>query len=161
MADDVTTRRRTFVLEDTKNRDYRHIRAGLLRRGWQQVAFPRRQASEEGDYHKQGSSKFDLCWVQRRGAMGVASVGLKVAPCPDLIWTLSHGRLPASGGLGPGQITNFFDRTSCLTTKVIYAGSLIAHLIQSCCTSSRRVGCVGRGCEVRRLSGKLKPESEP
>lgn len=110
------THGRTFVLEDTKNRDYRYIKAGLLRRGWQQVAFPRRQASEGDSPYK--ASKFDACWVQRRGAMGVASVGLKVVPCPDLIWTLSHGRLPGSMGLGQAQVTNFFDRSSCLTTKV-------------------------------------------
>ena len=111
------THRRTFVLEDTKNGDYRYIRTGLLCRGWQQVTLPRRQAPEVGDSQSK-ESKFDACWVQRRGALGVASVGLKVVACPDLIWTLSHGRLPGSRGLGQAQLTNSFDRSSCLTTKV-------------------------------------------
>lgn len=51
--------------------------------------------------------------------MGVASAGLKDVINPDLIWTLSSGRSPGLGSIGPQQATNSFGTSSCLTTKVI------------------------------------------
>ncbi|CAM9495175.1 unnamed protein product [Ectocarpus sp. 6 AP-2014] len=109
----------TFVLEDTRLRDYRYIREGLLRRGWQQVTLPPRR------HRREGLSRLNLqcldqhsCWVCHRSAMGVASERQKDVVCPDLIWTLSSGRSPGLDKLGPQQATNFFETgSSCLTTK--------------------------------------------
>lgn len=104
-----TARQRTFAFEDTSKSDYKYIRKGLTRRGWRQIALPRVQPREGLDHS---------CWVRRRGTMGVASAGQKAVISPDLIWTLSSGRSPAFGSLGPQQATNFFGTSSCLTTKV-------------------------------------------
>lgn len=118
--------RRTFVLEDTTSHDYRYVCTGLLRRGWQQIKLPRRQPQEgvvdaQGRYCPDRRKHLDQtrsCWVQQRNAIGVASAGQRDVLVPDLIWTLSCGRLPGLGGLGKGQVVNFFDGSSCLTTKV-------------------------------------------
>ncbi|CAM9226330.1 unnamed protein product [Ectocarpus sp. 4 AP-2014] len=119
----------TFMLEDTRLRDYRYIREGLLRRGWQQVTFPPRRHRREG-LSRSSLQCFDRkhsCWVRHRGAMGVTYEGQKDVVCPDLIWTLSSGRSPGLDKLGPQQATNFFRTdSSCLTTK---AG--LCHTLQS------------------------------
>ncbi|CAM9115362.1 unnamed protein product [Ectocarpus fasciculatus] len=121
----------TFVLEDTRLRDYRHIREGLLRRGWQQVPLPPRRHRREGlsisNLQQQCLDRKHSCWVRHKDAMGVASEGQKDVICPDLIWTLSSGRSPGLDKLGPQQATNFFGTSSsCLTTK---AG--LCHTLQS------------------------------
>ncbi|CAM9171195.1 unnamed protein product [Ectocarpus sp. 13 AM-2016] len=119
----------TFMLEDTRLRDYRYIREGLLRRGWQQVTLPPRRHRREGlsRLSLQYLERKHSCWVRHRGAMGVASKGQKDVVCPYLIWTLSSGRSPGLDKLGPQQATNFFGTgSSCLTTK---AG--LCHTLQS------------------------------
>ncbi|CAM9153163.1 unnamed protein product [Ectocarpus sp. 12 AP-2014] len=119
----------TFMLEDTRLRDYRYIREGLLRRGWQQVTLPPRRHRLEGLSRSslQYLDRKHSCWVRHRCAMGVASEGQKDVVCPDLIWTLSSGRSPGLDKLGPQQATNFFGTgSSCLTTK---AG--LCHTLQS------------------------------
>jgi len=98
------------VFEDTNKRDYRYVRAGLLRRGWQQITLPHQDRTRGSTPKRDGGSS----WVHHGGAMGVSSLGQKDITCPDLIWTRS-GLLP--GRVGPGQATNFF-ASSCLTTKV-------------------------------------------
>lgn len=120
-----TTRRRTFVFEDTNNLDYRYIRKGLTQRGWLQIALPRVQPREGTREGLRSTIARNSCWVHRGGTMGVASVGLKDVTSPDLIWTLSSGRSPAFGSIGPQQATNFYGTSSCLTTKVIYNTSYI------------------------------------
>lgn len=107
-----------FVFEDTRHRDYRSIREGLIRRGWQQEALSRQQqvcpevrSARDAKYSSPG---------QRGGAAtGTASTSHKIVSCPDLIWTLSLKHSPVLRTLGPQQATNFFGATSsCLTTKV-------------------------------------------
>lgn len=56
---------------------------------------------------------------------------------PDLIWTLSCGRVPEIGGLGKEQATNIFDQSSCLTTKVRYQQRLSSPHLKEVCTHRR------------------------
>lgn len=123
---DVTHNRRVFVFEDTANQDYRYIRMGLLRRGWQQINLPRHQRSdvareEHNRFYRDPSKDPDRVqssWVKRQGGVGVASVGQKGVSLPDLIWTISCGRLRGLGRLGKEQVTNLLEGSSCLTSKV-------------------------------------------
>lgn len=128
--------KRRFVFEDTVNHDYRYIRAGLLRRGWQQVHLPQRQRSSNiasmqlsrclDVATKSTPDRAQSSQAHRQNAMMVVSTGKKRALVPDLVWTVSSARTAGVGHFGKGQATNFFDRSWCLTTKVRY-GAIDPH----------------------------------
>ncbi|CAM9299567.1 unnamed protein product, partial [Hapterophycus canaliculatus] len=105
-----------FVFEDTRHKDYRYIREGLIRRGWRQEILTRRQEVCPAARSARDTKCFSS-WGRRGDATGKASTSHTHVSCPDLIWTLSSKHSPASCTWGEQQATNIFRRSSCLTTK--------------------------------------------
>ncbi|CAN0167367.1 unnamed protein product, partial [Scytosiphon promiscuus] len=107
---------RKFAFEDTRHEDYRHVREGLTRRGWQMEPLPRREQASPG-VHPYSGARHSSSGVHRGGATGTDFARQKSVACPDLIWSLSSRHSPALSTLGQHQATNFFETSSCLTTK--------------------------------------------